>query len=99
MAVPLVRAAVAVAHSLDPNYTVMPRLSIIVPALNEAACILDILGQLQNVPNDYVLLMPQAQTRQQHRQLAPQVATMCLERGFRYGPRLHIELWDNQRQK
>lgn len=56
-----------------------------------------ILSQLPPVPRDKVLLMPQARTRAEHTARGPQVVTWCLEHGFRYCPRLHVELWDGQR--
>ena len=64
-----------------------------------------VLKQLQDsekngeIDRDKVFLMPQAQTREQHNQLGPRIAQMCLEKGFRYCPRLQIELWDNQRKR
>ena len=51
------------------------------------------------IDRDKVFLMPQARTRKQHNQLGPRIAQMCLEKGFRYCPRLQIELWDNQRKR
>lgn len=63
-----------------------------------------VLKQLQDsekngeIDRNKVFLMPQAQTRKQHNQLGPRIAQMCLEKGFRYCPRLQIELWDNQRK-
>jgi len=64
----------------------------------------DVLHELESeeptpIDRNKVFLMPQAKTRQQHSQLGPQVAQMCLEKGYRYGPRLQIELWGNQRGK
>lgn len=64
-----------------------------------------VLRQLQNnekngeINRNNVFLMPQAQTRKQHSRLGPRIVQMCLEKGFRYCPRLQIELWDNQRKR
>ena len=64
-----------------------------------------LLKQLQDskkngeIDRNKVFLMPQAQTRKQHNQLGPRIVQMCLEKGFRYCPRLQIELWDNQRKR
>ena len=64
-----------------------------------------VLKQLQDnekngeIDRNNVFLMPQAQTRKQHSRLGPRVVQMCLEKGFRYCPRLQIELWDNQRKR
>ena len=46
-------------------------------------------------PSD-VLLMPEGVTIS-HPAFAQWLAATCLERGWRYCPRLHIELWGNQR--
>ena len=64
-----------------------------------------VLKQLQDsekngkIDRNKVFLMPQARTRKQHSQLGPNVVQMCLKKGFRYCPRLQIELWDNQRKR
>jgi len=43
-----------------------------------------------------VLLMPEGVTPPTP-EFAQRIAAVCLERGWRYCPRLHIELWGNQR--
>jgi 7-carboxy-7-deazaguanine synthase len=64
-----------------------------------------VLKQLQDsekngkIDRNKVFLMPQARTRKQHSQLGPRIVQMCLKKGFRYCPRLQIELWDNQRKR
>ncbi len=58
-----------------------------------------ILAVLRNVSRDRIMLMPQARTRQQYHTAGPLVAQLCIEKGFRYCPRLHVELWDNRRGK
>ena len=57
----------------------------------------DVLEQLQGLQRDKVLLMPQARTAAEHQRLGPMVAQICIERGFRYCPRLQVLLWDRQR--
>jgi len=42
-------------------------------------------------------LMPQARNREELQGKAPIVARLCQETGLRYGQRLHVMLWDNQR--
>jgi len=59
----------------------------------------EILAQLRGVERNQVMLMPQARTKQEYRKRAPQVAQMCIERNFRFSPRLQIELWGAQRAK
>lgn len=58
-----------------------------------------ILAKLRNVSRDRIMLMPQARTQKQYRTAGPLVAQLCLEKGFRYCPRLHVELWGNRRGK
>jgi 7-carboxy-7-deazaguanine synthase len=50
-------------------------------------------------PRPQVLLMPLAATRKQYRDRAPRVAEACAALGFRFSPRLHLELWDGARGK
>lgn len=40
-----------------------------------------------------VLLMPEGKTAQEVEQVAPQVARLCLAYGFRFSPRLHLQLF------
>jgi 7-carboxy-7-deazaguanine synthase len=62
--------------------------------LDEVHAILD---QLAGVDRGKVLLMPQALTRADLAERGPWLAEACKEHGFRYCPRLHIELYGNQR--
>ena len=56
------------------------------------------LGQLQrDVPRHKVLLMPEGTTAAALRQRAPWLSELCKQHGFRYAPRLQIELYGNQR--
>jgi organic radical activating enzyme len=48
-------------------------------------------------PRERVLLMPQAQTREQLAARAPLVAAAALARRYRFSTRLHIELWGGRR--
>lgn len=58
-----------------------------------------ILAELHHVSRDRIMLMPQARTQKQYRTTGPLAAQLCLEKGFRYCPRLHVELWGNRRGK
>ena len=62
--------------------------------LDEIDCLLTRLG---SVDRDKVLLMPLARTKTEHRRRAGPVAEMCIQRGFRYCPRLQVQLWGNRR--
>jgi 7-carboxy-7-deazaguanine synthase len=59
--------------------------------------LLALLEKLPNVDRSRVLLMPQAITPEDLRQRGPWVVEECKRNGFRYCPRLHIELYGNQR--
>ena len=48
-------------------------------------------------PSQRVLLMPLARSRDQLRACATAVAQTCMARGFRYSPRLQVELFDGKR--
>jgi 7-carboxy-7-deazaguanine synthase len=44
-----------------------------------------------------VVLMPEGTTPEVIRERAPWLTEICKREGFRYGPRLHIDLWGNRR--
>jgi len=44
-----------------------------------------------------VILMPEGTDRDQLRERAVWLAEICKQEGFRFSPRLHVELWGNQR--
>lgn len=56
-----------------------------------------LLGQLPSVANENILLMPQAASRDELLVKAPLVARLCRDTGYRFGSRLHVLLWGNQR--
>ncbi|AUG48364.1 radical SAM protein [Haloarcula taiwanensis] len=47
------------------------------------------------VDDDDVLLMPEGQTRDQLESTRETVADLALEYGYRYTPRLHVDLWND----
>ncbi|NBO91846.1 MAG: 7-carboxy-7-deazaguanine synthase QueE [Planctomycetia bacterium] len=59
--------------------------------------ILALLDQLPPVRSDRVLLMPQGITSDALRDRGPWIAEWCKRHGFRFCPRLHIELFGNRR--
>ncbi len=63
----------------------------------DVAEVLQILEQLRDVDRTKVLLMPQGVTHEELESRATWLAEVCKELGFRYCPRLHIELYGNQR--
>jgi 7-carboxy-7-deazaguanine synthase len=44
-----------------------------------------------------VVLMPEGTTREKLRERAPWIAEIAKQEGFRYGPRLHIDIWGDKR--
>jgi 7-carboxy-7-deazaguanine synthase len=46
---------------------------------------------------DHVILMPEGTDRDTLRERGVWLAQLCKEEGFRFSPRLHVELWGNQR--
>jgi 7-carboxy-7-deazaguanine synthase len=63
----------------------------------DVAEVLALLEQLPGVDPSRVLLMPQGVTREELSARAPWMVEECKRHGFRYCPRLHIELYGNQR--
>jgi 7-carboxy-7-deazaguanine synthase len=59
--------------------------------------VLAILEKLPAVDRTKVLLMPQGVTRAELDQRSEWLAELCKQNGFRYCPRLHIELYGNRR--
>lgn len=47
------------------------------------------------VPNERVLLMTEGQTRKQLDETRADVAELAMEFGYRYTPRLHVDLWND----
>jgi 7-carboxy-7-deazaguanine synthase len=56
-----------------------------------------LLEQLPGTDRTKVLLMPQGVTREELAERGPWLAEVCKEHGFRYCPRLHVELYGNRR--
>ncbi|MCG6949153.1 MAG: 7-carboxy-7-deazaguanine synthase QueE [Acidobacteria bacterium] len=59
--------------------------------------ILDLLGALGKIDPGRVLLMAQGRNAEEVAERAPSVAALCLEHGFRYTPRLHLDLFGGGR--
>ncbi|APX95508.1 7-carboxy-7-deazaguanine synthase QueE [Natronorubrum daqingense] len=61
---------------------------------------LDLLAELRAASNapirdEDVLLMPEGATREQLADTRTRVAQLAIEHGFRYTPRLHVDLWND----
>ncbi len=62
--------------------------------------IIDLLEELRGVTSepirdDDVLLMPEGATRERLAETRSRVAELAMEHGFRYTPRLHVDLWND----
>lgn len=55
-----------------------------------------LIDSLAIAPAD-VILMPEGTSADLLRDRARWIAPLCLEHGFRFSPRLHVDLWGNQR--
>jgi len=75
------------------------QLKFVVQGQRDLGEIEDILAQLPNVDRNNVFLMPQARTKSEHRRRGPLIAQMCIDHGFRFCPRLQIELWGRRRAR
>ena len=73
------------------------QLKFVVAEESDLAEVDEILGQLRGVNEDKIMLMPQAQSMAEYRRVGAEVVQMCLSRGWRYCPRLQIELWGGGR--
>jgi 7-carboxy-7-deazaguanine synthase len=50
-----------------------------------------------NVGFDHVLLMPEGTSPERMRERGQWLAEICKREGFRYSPRLHVDLWGDRR--
>lgn len=76
------------------------QLKFVVSKVEDLPDIEELLNEVGSVPGftrDRVLLMPEGTDVEALRDRAPVLAEMCLEHGFRYAPRLQIELFGNTR--
>lgn len=65
--------------------------------LPEIEELLNEIGMVPGFTRDRVLLMPEGTDVETLRERGPLIAEMCLEHGFRYAPRVHIDLFGNTR--
>jgi 7-carboxy-7-deazaguanine synthase len=73
------------------------QLKFVVESPADAGKVKEILTRLPGVDPSKVMLMPQAQTREDLVERSPKVAQMCLENGWVFCNRLQILLWPAQR--
>lgn len=65
--------------------------------LSEIEDLLSEIGNVSGFTRDKVLLMPEGTDVKTLRERGPLVAEICLEHGFRFAPRIQIELFGNTR--
>ena len=73
------------------------QLKFVVESRRDFAEIAEILKRLKKVDPSRILIMPQGRSKRELQAKAPWIVEMCKARGFRYTPRLQIELYGNQR--
>ena len=73
------------------------QLKFVVDTPDDLAEIDTCVAELPPTPGERILLMPQGTTAGELSARAGWIATACLERGWRYAPRLHIDLYGNTR--
>ncbi|WP_246999323.1 7-carboxy-7-deazaguanine synthase QueE [Halosolutus gelatinilyticus] len=76
------------------------QLKFVVTDADDMPEILELLGDLRGaaavpVRNDDVLLMPEGATRTRLKETRNRVARLAMDHGFRYTPRLHVDLWND----
>lgn len=57
----------------------------------------DLLAQLPTAPKGHIFLMPQATSVEELVKKGQWIAELCKMHGYRFGPRLHIDLWGHTR--
>ncbi len=76
------------------------QLKFVVTGEDDMPEILSLLGDLRSessvpITDDDVLLMPEGATRERLAETRTRVAELAMEHGFRYTPRLHVDLWND----
>ncbi|KTG11206.1 radical SAM protein [Haloprofundus marisrubri] len=93
---------------LDALATLVDRhgfqLKFVVTGREDMAEIESLVADLRDAANmpiydDDVLLMPEGQTREQLDDTRELVADLALEHGYRYTPRIHVDLWNDAPEK
>lgn len=90
------RLDLAVLGELIANYHY--QLKFVVDSVNDVPEIQEVIEQTGNIDPHMVMLMPQAATRDELASRSPVVAEICKSVGFAFCQRLHVLLWDGQRE-
>jgi len=51
------------------------------------------------IPHEHIWLVPEGSRRAEQLNRMEEVAQLCLEMGYRFSPRLHILIWNNERSR
>jgi len=73
------------------------QLKFVVEGAGDLEEILEMFANIDSIEPARVLLMAQGRTAEEVAERAPVVAALCLEHGFRYTPRLHLDLFGGGR--
>lgn len=73
------------------------QLKFVLQGKNELPELQEVLSHL-NYTHEHVLIMPEGKTRDELRNRAEELIALCIKHGYRYAPRLHIELFGNRRR-
>jgi 7-carboxy-7-deazaguanine synthase len=73
------------------------QLKFVVSSENDLAEIKSLLSHLPPVPSDKILLMPEGIDSKTLASRSPSLVEICKREGFRFCPRLHIELFGHKR--
>jgi 7-carboxy-7-deazaguanine synthase len=73
------------------------QIKFVVEGADDLAEIHELLAQLGSIDPARVLLMAQGRSAEEVAERAPAIADLCLEHGFRYTPRLHLDLFGGGR--
>lgn len=60
---------------------------------------IDKLDSWKHISRNDIYVMPECVTNKEHQRLQKEVAEFCIDHGVNYSPRLHIQIWDNERGK
>ncbi|WP_435065659.1 7-carboxy-7-deazaguanine synthase QueE [Halobaculum sp. EA56] len=76
------------------------QLKFVVTGRDDMAEVTDLVDRVRDaasvpVPDEEVLLMPEGQTRDQLSGIRETVAELAVEYGFRYTPRVHVDVWND----
>ena len=83
-----------VIHKFLDNYTCQLKFVMETPEdLEEIKCLQVEIG----IPDEEIVLMPQGISTEETQAKQEWIIELCKQHGYRYSPRVHIDIWGNQR--